>query len=119
MNTTTAFLEQLSRSLDLWLAHGVKAMTDPLADLGAVEHPVQFRALATALSTPELRSALHDALSEILEGQTHSILVALDGGSALAEQTTLTLTDSSGHELGPGLHELFSEHLLARQRRAQ
>ena len=116
MDTPTAFFEDLAISLDGWVDASVSAMTDPAADLIWTNHPEAFRSLAGVLSTAELRAALKTALLEILSGQIHSILVTLDGGTALAEQTLLTVTDEDGHELPPGLHELFFNHLFETKR---
>ena len=116
MDTPTAFFEDLARSLDGWVDASVSAMTDPAANLIWTSHPEAFRSLAGALSTVELQSALRTALHEVLSGQIHSILVTLDGGTALAEHTTLTITDDDGQELPPGLHEQFFNHLFATKR---
>ena len=113
MDTTTAFLEDLARHLDTWLAQGVVAMTDTSAELKWTDRPEAFHTIAPHLSTPECRAAVHTALLELLSGLSHSFLVTLDGGTALAQHTTLSLKDSAGQELESGLHERFYDHLFA------
>jgi hypothetical protein len=113
MDSTTAFLEDLARHLDIWLAQGALAMTDPSAEIKWTDKPEAFRAIAPHLSTPECRAAVHTALLELLTGLSHSFLVTLDGGTALAQQTSLSLTDSAGQELESGLHERFYDLLFA------
>jgi hypothetical protein len=48
-------------------------------------------------------------VSELLSRLTHSALVTLDGGSALAETTLLTISDKDGHEFKNFLHEFWPE----------
>ena len=64
------------------------------------------------VSQPPLERALREALLT----QIHSFLVALDGGSKLAEQGRLYLTDHHGQFVGDGLHELFFEYLADEDR---
>ena len=61
------------------------------------------------LTTPEAKAAFITAVSELLSGLTHSTLVTLDGGSALAETTLLTIRDTGGHEFVDFLHESWPE----------
>jgi len=113
MDSTTAFLEDLARHLDTWLAQGVLAMTDPSAELKWTDQPEAFRVIASHLSHPDCPAALRTALLELLSGVAHSFLVTLDGGTALAQHTSLSLTDASGEPLQSGLHERFYDHLFA------
>ena len=113
MDSTTAFLEDLARHLDRWVAEGVVAMTDPSSELTWTDRPEAFRTIAPHLSTPECRAAVQSALLELLSGFSHSVLVTLDGGTALADQTSLSLTDSTGQPLESGLHERFYDHLFS------
>ena len=114
----TAFFEDLRRSLDTWLDAAVTGMTEPSADLRWASSPEAFRLVSTRLSTPEARAAVRSALDQVLQGLLHSVLVTFDAGTTLTEHTTLTITDSSGQMFSDGLHELFYEHLAAKDRLA-
>lgn len=110
------FFEDLARFLDFWVDATAAPIADPEwtpeADRGWPQEVVwAFRTLRQVLTTPEHQSALRAVLFAGLSGLLHSALVTLDGGSALAEKFTLTLTTSDGHTLGPGLDEFWVGHL--------
>jgi hypothetical protein len=108
----TAFLEDLARSLDHWTESAVSALTDPASDLAWTEAPESFRRLQDSLKEPRNVADLRAAVADLLRGQIHSVLVSIDGGTALAEDFSLSLQDQHGTELGPGLHEKFVSHLF-------
>jgi hypothetical protein len=116
MTSERAFFEQLAINLDYWTDTAVESLSDLSSDLRWAENPGAFRSVAGRLNTPEAEKELRIALREILRGQIHSILVAIDGGSAMAETTQLTVTDQDGHELPEGLHEYFIEYLAQTDR---
>lgn len=48
-------------------------------------------------------------MRELLSGQAHSFLVALDGGSSLADTTLIAIQDEGGHVFKTFLHEFWPE----------
>ncbi len=102
-----AFLKDLAESRVWW----TRAASDGLigSDVPWSEKPEAWAKLSSLLTTPEAKAAFITAVSELLSGLTHSTLVTLDGGSALAETTSLTIRDADGHEFVDFLHEFWPE----------
>jgi hypothetical protein len=109
--TLAPFLEDLARQLDSWLDASTTALSDPYSTVVWAEQPAAFQIVAQAIDTPLRQQALRAALSEILRGQIHSLLVTFDGGTALAETTTLPILDNRSRSFPTNLHELFISHL--------
>lgn len=102
-----AFLKDLAESRASWTRTASDSLVN--ADLAWSDHPEAWATLSSLLNTQKARMAFTTAVSELLSGLTHSALVTLDGGSALAEATLLTISDKDGHEFKDFLHEFWSE----------
>jgi uncharacterized membrane protein len=55
---------------------------------------------------------MEDVLSECFRGLLVSMLTALDGGTALAENGRIYLVNERGEKLGAALHEDFVAFLM-------
>lgn len=106
-SSEAAFLKDLAESRAWW----TRIASDGLigSDVAWSEHPEAWAELSDLLNTPEAKAAFSAAVSELLSGLAHSALVTLDGGSALAETTSLTIRDKDGHEFIDHLHEYWPE----------
>lgn len=67
--------------------------------------PASWAALSKRLTTSEDQQAFHAVVRELLSIQAHSFLTTLDGGTALAESTLLSIQDEQGHVFKRFLHE--------------
>lgn len=105
-----AFLEDLAAARD-W---ATKSARDSLRGEFPVwsEHPAAFELLRSKLTSHEDADAFAAAVQDFVHIALHSVLVAVDGGSASAEVGRVRLVDVEGRSLGDGLHELFVEHLF-------
>lgn len=104
--------EDLARTLQYWTDEGTTALSDPESSLLAYESEGAFRHLQSRLSSAEDKRALGLALHEILRGTIHSVLVAIDGGTEMAETQRLHLVTDGGRRLSESLHEEFARFLL-------
>lgn len=104
-----AFLEDLASTRDSWEAVAVRGLSDPAETAHWSEVQDRWYELSHALATPDARRAFAAVVRELLSGQAHSFLVALDGGSALAETTLLSVQDQHGHAFKRFLHEFWPE----------
>ncbi|MFN4121576.1 hypothetical protein [Acidovorax sp.] len=105
-SSEVAFLKALALSNESWSQAAIEALSDPPSAEWS-EQRAAWAALAAHLSNPEAREAFHAVLSELLSGLTHSFLVTLDGGSSLAETTSLTIQDDQGITFKSFLHEFW------------
>lgn len=103
----TAFLKDIADAKAWWTRMASDGLTT--ADVGWSDHPQAWATLARLLKTPEDRAAFTAAVTDLLSGFAHSTLVTLDGGTALAETTLLTIRDKNGHEFKDYLHEFWPE----------
>jgi hypothetical protein len=116
MTSERALFEQLASNLEYWTETAVESLSNPSAPAKWPENPDAFRAVSERLNDPDVRASFRTAIGEVLRGHLHSVLVALDGGSAMAETTTLALVDQNGKKLPEGLHELFLDYLAETDR---
>ncbi len=111
MNTETEFLEELACHHNYWVNVVVNALINHADDLVWTDSPDSFERLRQLLTHSGLGEDLRQVLSESMRGLIHSILLTLDGGTALGERTKLILSDSGGNEFSKDLHN----HFVARQ----
>lgn len=71
------------------------------------ENAEAWMQLRSCLHSHKMTPAFESAISELLNGLVHSVLVCLDGGSALADTTSVSLRDSTGTEFKRHLHEYW------------
>jgi len=79
------------------------------------DEAASYRTLRKYLNTDEAMRAFERVVVDICQSLTHSILVMLDGGSALAEHFLIALIDrETKEELLPAgtYHELFTCYLI-------
>ncbi len=111
-DTHREFFEDACRSLDHWVRETTGAATNPAWDMLAWEEAVDaVRRLQSVLVSPEDKNAFRQVVFEGMVGLLHSVMAMLDGASELADHYTITITTSTGKELGPGLDELLANHL--------
>lgn len=104
-----ALLNQLALVRDSWVNAAASAIAMAPAALEWSEVPNDWAKLSSILSTPENQQAFRAVVRELLSGQAHSFLVALDGGSSLAETTLISIQDEGGHVFKTFLHEFWPE----------
>lgn len=105
----TAFLQALATARKSWSKTAATGLKNPAATEVWSENTLAWQSLAKKLDTPESQGAFNQVVAELLAGVLHSSLVVLDGGSALAETTTLTVEDAEGYQFKTFLHEFWSE----------
>lgn len=106
-----AFFADLCRGIETWKQAAISAIEHPDSARWA-ECKDEIRALNQKnWNQAELR-ALGTLVQEVMAGVAHSILVAIDGGTALAETGRLRLVDAAtGEDLSDGaLHEDFADY---------
>jgi hypothetical protein len=102
------FLKEVAATVRYW-EHTAREAVMPGADLSAWERPEAIRRLAAVLSEANAVDDFVYAVRACVEGCAHSLLVTIDGGTALAEKGLIDLVDAEGNSLGAGLHEeMFS-----------
>ncbi len=104
-----AFLTQLAETRDSWESAAATALSSPSSSVEWSEATGAWSRLSGALQTPEDQQAFRAVVRELLSGQVHSFLVALGGGSSLAETTLITTQDEQGHVFKTFLHEFWPE----------
>ena len=105
-----AFLEDLAVVRDQARTSALESFTGELPMWP--ESTEAFERLRTKLDSPDDVEALAAVVEEFVHVALHSVLVAVDGGSASAEVGRVTLVDGDGESLGEGLHELYVGHLF-------
>jgi hypothetical protein len=98
------FLKEVARIIRQCEGYARDAVR-PEAELIAYENPDAIRRLAGILREADAIDAFVYAVRESLETYAHSLLVAIDGGTALAEKGLIDLVDEEGNSRGDGLHE--------------
>jgi hypothetical protein len=104
-----ALLNQLALIRDTWVDAAESAISTAPTALEWSEVPNEWAKLSSILSTREDQQAFRAVIRELLSGQVHSLLVALDGGSSLAETTLISIQDEGGHVFKTFLHEFWPE----------
>ena len=113
MATKDDLFEDMARALEAWTTAASEALTDPQSDLVGVDDEKPYREIQHALVAAGVpRETLAKVLSECFRGLGHSFLVALDGGTALAEKGRLYVVDEHGSRVGEGLHDDFVGYLI-------
>ena len=112
MNNQNEFFEEIATIFDNWVETVVKSVSEEKYDLIWTNNPEAFKRIRPILADGNLSNAFETVIREGMQGLLHSILVTFDGGSKLAEKTSLTITDSDGNEFDKHLHELFVTHLI-------
>lgn len=107
-----ALFADLAAALEYWKAGSIEALTAPTADLSWCDHPEAFRTLQSKLRSASDQDAVSACMSEILRGVIHSVLVALDGGTKMAESQPLNVVTEDGVVLSRSLHEGFIDYLI-------
>ena len=77
-----------------------------------VESEGAVRTLRAALTSRGQIDAMATFVKEMVHQAVHSVLVAIDGGSASAEVGRVQLVSETGVPLGDALHEMYVDYLL-------
>lgn len=105
-----AFFEDLAVIRDsAWVSAQAALLDDGnmwVSDIAA------FERLRSTLRSDEDVESFTTAIEEFVHIAIHSVLVAIDGGSASAEVGRVQLVDENAESLGDGLHELFVDYLF-------
>ena len=109
-DTEAAFLEDLASAKASWLRAALQAIRSPTPDLAWTRDDAAWLKLREALSAAGCTEQFGVVIDELLAGLVHSFLVTLDGGSALAETTELTVLDAKKRAFRKFLHEYWREH---------
>jgi len=103
-----ALLTEIAESVEYW-SQLVVSETKGQAHFPWAIRPESIRSIATLAKANGLERELGDFAYEILYGFAHSVLVALDGGSKLADKFPLEIHTSQGTPLCKYLHELLPD----------
>jgi hypothetical protein len=106
-----AFLRELAEHCAYWTEAVVEPASDPAASPEWTEHAGAYERLSQTVREAGAVDDLRAVVAEAVAGVVHSVLVTLDGGTALAGRTTLSVMDENGRVFDGHLHELFAEHL--------
>lgn len=106
-----ALLREIGRIHTYWVRLMANALTNPSANLTHTLHSEAFERVRTALVGAPLEPDVKKVLAEFSYGLLHSLLVAFDGGSQLADECQISLVDADGKELCKYLHELLPDYL--------
>ncbi|MCO5356069.1 hypothetical protein [Acidovorax kalamii] len=113
MATKEQLFDDVSVALDGWVSGMTDSLTNTEAPLEWVDDVRPYRVISEALTAANVDpQAVRAVLREGLRGFAHTIFVALDGGTHLAEHGRLYVVDADGKSIGEGLHESFVDHLL-------
>jgi hypothetical protein len=104
-----ALLRDLALAKSSWTSAASEAISNPQAERW-IENEQAWSKLSSLLRDSDSHDAFVAVVSELLSGLMHSVLVTLDGGSALAESTLLTVQDEKGHEFKKFLHEFWPHY---------
>lgn len=110
MNSRDLFLKEIAR---IFKEEKKSAARQLLGTEPALVHRESLERVGQALRKEKVKRAdLEDALGRLYYGLLHTVLVALDGGTALADKGVhIQLVDQKGKSLGGGLHEYLPEYL--------
>lgn len=101
----SVFLAEVASTVGYWTDQALKGLTSGGPDPLTSSCQDEYRTLAASLGSEQARLAFSAVVRESLIGLAHSVLVTLDGGSALSEQHTMELIDENGDAINDGLHE--------------
>lgn len=104
-----ALLEDLALAKSSWTSAAAEAISNPQSAVW-IENAEAWSKLSTCVQDSEAKEAFVAVVSELLSGLVHSTLVSLDGGTALAETTTLSIQDAEGYTFKRFLHEFWPEY---------
>ncbi len=104
-----ALLKDLALAKASWVSAAADAIEAP-KDSVWIENTEAWSRLSGYVQCPEAKEAFVAVVSELISGVLHSALVSLDGGSALAETTILSIQDADGHIFKRFLHEFWPEY---------
>ena len=117
MKSRELFFRDLARAVESWAKRSADLLTNPSIPLAPIDDAAAIRKVRETLAAHGVdRSTVEAALMPAMEGLAHSFLVILDGGTPMAREERLTVTDSRGRNVGEGLHELFASYLLDARR---
>lgn len=103
-----ALLTEIAESIEYW-AQLIVSETKGQAQFSWAMRPESIKSITTLAKVNGLEKELGDFAYEILYGFAHSILVAFDGGSKLADKFPLEIHTSHGTQLCKYLHELLPD----------
>jgi hypothetical protein len=106
-----AFFEDLAQIEDAAMGNAREALSGPEVPAW-VENEAAVATLRATLRSRDQVDALATFVKEMVHEAVHSVLVAIDGGSASAEVGRVELVNEAGVPLGDALHELYVDYLL-------
>ena len=106
-----AFFEDLARIEDEALGDAREALSGPSVP-DWVESEAAVTTLRAALTSRDQVDAMATFVKDMVHEAVHSVLVAIDGGSASAEVGRVQLVSENGVPLGDALHEMYVDYLL-------
>ena len=113
MITKNDLFEDMADTLEYWTESATEATTDKNTNLIWTDKEESFRHIQEALITQNInKEDVKQVFSECLRGFAFSLLVMLDGGTALSEKGRFFLVDEDGNQLGDGLQDEFIGYLL-------
>jgi hypothetical protein len=104
-----ALLTDLASAKDYWTSAALEAVSSP-ERCQWLQNTQAWSKLAGCVDTAASKEAFATAISEVLSGLVHSVLVSFDGGSALADISRLTIQDDKGYGFKQFLHEYWPEY---------
>ena len=104
-----AFLEDLAVIRDHARTSAIDSFTGDIPVWP--ENIAAFERLRSKFDSDDV-AAVAAVIEDFVQVALHSVLVAIDGGTASAEVGRVHLVDAAGESLGEGLHELFVDHLF-------
>jgi hypothetical protein len=107
-------LKNLKNIKDYWVDTAIKNI-EPDADLIASDCEVEYKLLASKLTSANDLLAFRKVQNEIIEGVIHSICVMIDGGDELADDLLIDLIEretKKSLQENIALHEEFTGYLL-------
>jgi len=104
-----ALLVHLARARQRKTLAAARALAEPEV-AAAVEDRAAWLKLSDCIKAAGAEAEFRSVVSELLSAHTHTVLALLGGGTQLADTTLLTLTDDSGYELKPHIHEYWFEY---------
>jgi hypothetical protein len=106
-----AFFEDLAQVEDAAMANAREALSGPEVPAW-VESEDAVATLRASLKSRDQVDAMATFVRDMVHEAVHSVLVAIDGGSASAEVGRVHLADERGASLGDALHEYYVDYLL-------
>lgn len=101
MATKEHLFEDVSMALETWVSAMTEAVTLRSPSPNWVDDVKPYQVIAEALNGAQVDpETVRAVMSEGLRGFAHSIFVALDGGTKLAEHGRLHVVNSEGEPIG-------------------